>query len=151
MQFSHGFEVDQTPAQVWMFTSDVPSLLDCIPGVKSVACLGQELYQAVISERVGPFKVEFHIDAEVSCPEPGRLLKAVGGGKDAVLGSTVQIKIAVSLSEMPSGATHVDVNAELTVFGKLATLGFGVMQHKARENMNGFAANMKRHLEEGLA
>ena len=55
------------------------------------------------------------------------------------------------IDETASGGTRVTVDTDLSVLGKLATLGFGIMQRKAQENMNQFAANMKRRMEEGTA
>lgn len=149
MQFAHSFDVERPHGEVWQFVRDVPAVLACIPGVKSATPDGENRYQAVVTERVGPFKVEFHIAAEVSEPEPGRHLEAKGGGKDVLLGSTMQLKINVTLDETPSGGTRVGIDTDLAVLGKLATLGFGIMQRKAQENMARFAANMKQRLEEG--
>lgn len=149
MQFAHSFDVERPHAEVWRFVRDVPAVLACIPGVKSATPDGDGRYKAVVTERVGPFKVEFHLDAEVSEPEPGRHLLAKGGGKDVLLGSTMQLKIDVVLDETDGGGTRVSVDTDLAVLGKLATLGFGIMQRKAQDNMNKFAANMKQRLEEG--
>jgi carbon monoxide dehydrogenase subunit G len=151
LQFAHSFDVERPRAEVWDFVRDVPAVLACIPGVKSCTPSGDGRYRAVVTERVGPFKVEFHLDAEVSEPEPGRQLEAKGGGRDVLLGSTMQLRINVTLDEAPSGGTRVSVDTDLAVLGKLATLGFGIMQRKAQENMNQFAANMKQRLEEGAA
>jgi carbon monoxide dehydrogenase subunit G len=148
LQFAHSFDVARPRDAVWQFVRDIPAVLSCIPGCKSATAEGEGRYAIVFTERVGPFKVEFHLNADVTEPEPGRRLEAKGSGKDVLLGSTMQLKIAVALDDTAGGGTRVSIDTDLNVLGKLATLGFGIMQRKAQESMNQFAATMKARLEE---
>ena len=88
MQYAHEFTVNRPIAEVWGFVNDLPGLLRCIPGCSSAEVNDDGSIAAVVGDRVGPFRVEFHIRGVATVHSENYALSATADGKDVRLGST---------------------------------------------------------------
>jgi carbon monoxide dehydrogenase subunit G len=146
LRFEQRFEVARDPGAVWTFLWDVPKLASCLPGVvEARPTEDPRRYTAVVAERVGPFQVRFYLDVEVAEVDEGRRVRAVASGKDSKLASQMRVDLEVRLA--PEGAgTAVDVAADVTVLGKLGTLGHSVIKRRGEEVVAKFAQNLRAAL-----
>lgn len=151
MQYAYEFVVNRPLSQVWAFVTDIPGLLRCIPGCQSAEQQADGAVSAVVAERVGPFKVEFHLQGTTSADPAAYTLKATAGGKDIHVGSTMNLSLDLRLAAEGEEQTRVAFQADVTILGKLATLGFSIMKDKAQKTMQGFAEQVRKRLEEGAA
>lgn len=148
MHFSHAFTAPAPAEQTWQLVSDVPAVLACLPGCSGVLDLGGDRYRLALAQRVGPFQVQFQAEAKVQREVAARRLQATGEGKDGRMGNSIQFDLALQLNAA-SDATHVAIEAEINVRGPVAQLGFGIMQHKARETFAEFTARVQAALGQG--
>jgi carbon monoxide dehydrogenase subunit G len=74
-------------------------------------------------------------------------LVSVGEGLDARIKERVKLRAALTLEPRDTTATEVSYTIDLTVFGKLAALGLGVMKVKAGQMAADFAACIRTRLE----
>lgn len=132
---------------VWDFLWDVPRLAACIPGAKEVRTVEDgKRYAAVVSEKVGPFKVQFPLEITVLEVDPPARLRARAGGRDAAVDGLVKVDLDVSLRAV-EGGTALGLRAEIAVLGKLGTLGHSVIVRKGTDIVDRFAASVRAQLE----
>lgn len=132
---------------VWDFLWDVPRLAACIPGAKEVRTVEDgKRYAATVSEKVGPFRVQFPLQIEVLEVEPPARLLARAGGRDASVDGLVKVNLDVSLTAVEAG-TALRIVAEIAVLGKLGTLGHSVIVRKGTDIVDRFAGAVRAQLE----
>ncbi|SRR5579871_2207268 len=134
------------PEHVWPFLWDVSRVARCLPGCTDARTIvPYERYEARVSQRLGPFKVEFPLAITVLETVERRRLRAQATGRDALIGSVLRATLELELERTESGSRLVIV-ADASVGGKLGALGAGVIQHKADEMMTQFADALQREL-----
>lgn len=147
MEFVQEITVAVPPEKVWAFLWDIEGMARCIPGCQSAKEIEpHKRYEAVVGERVGPFKVQFPLDIEVVEAQAPVRLRAVAGGKDSSVGSSVRLRLDLDINA-DQGRTVLQVHAEVTVLGKLAALGYSMIKRKADEIITQFAQALRRELE----
>ena len=147
MRFEKEIAVAASPDKVWAFLWDVERVAKCLPGCRDVrTVVPHERYEAVVGERVGPFKVQFPLDIQVLEADEARRLRAQATGRDAAMGSALKVMLDLQLEKTDTGSRLVIVT-ETSIMGKLAALGHSVIQHKADGIMTQFAQAVQRELE----
>ncbi len=150
MEFDKQVAISAPPVQVWAFLWDVERMARCIPGCRSARTVEPEKrYEAVVGERVGPFKVQFPLDIEVVEAQAPVRLRAKATGRDTSVGSSLQMRLDLDIGQA-EGQTVLRLRTEVTILGKLASLGHGMITRKADEIMEKFAQALRREIE-GLA
>jgi len=147
MRFEKEIAVAASPDKVWAFLWDVERVAKCLPGCRDVrTVVPHERYEAVVGERVGPFKVQFPLDIQVLEADEARRLRAQATGRDAALASALKVMLDLQLEKTDTGSRLMIVT-ETSILGKLAALGHSVIQHKADGIMTQFAQAVQRELE----
>lgn len=147
MKFEKAITVAAAPQEVWAFLWDVERVARCLPGCREVRTIApRERYAAVISERVGPFKVQFPVEIQVLEVDEPRRLKAQAGGRDSAVGSSLKVTLDLIVESAGTG-TRLVISADASILGKMGTLGHGVIQHKADAIMTQFAETLRQELE----
>jgi len=132
---------------VWNFLWDVPRLAACIPGAKDVQTVEERRrYTAVVAEKVGPFKVQFPLTIEVVEVQAGERLRARANGRDAAVDGLVKVDLDVTVTPADTGTT-LKVAADISVLGKLGTLGHSVIVRKGTDIVDRFAEAVRAQLE----
>ncbi|MCL6641329.1 MAG: SRPBCC family protein [Candidatus Rokubacteria bacterium] len=147
MEFTREIPTAASPEGVWALLWDVERLARCIPGCQSARAVEPPVrYEATVAERVGPFKVTFPLDIEVLEAQAPKRLRAKATGRDASVGSSLQLQLDLAIE--PAGdRTVLRLRAEVSVLGKLAALGGGMIRRKADEIMDRFAQALRRELD----
>lgn len=142
-------ETVQAPVlKVWEELWNVQKLIGYIPGVESVETLEEgKRYKARVRDRVGPFHVSFQLDVVVETAEHGSFLKARVSGAERRLASTLQQVIEIRLAESAPGETSINVGADVSILGKLGSLGDGLIRARALEAISTFVASLKKDIE----
>lgn len=149
MRISKNLQIDQPPAKVWSFLWDVERVAKCLPGCRDVRTIvPHERYAAVVSERVGPFGVQFPLEIQILEAQPQRRLKAQATGRDARMGSSLRVTLELVLEECETGSV-LRVATDATVRGKLGALGQGIIERKANQIMENFAVALGQTLRSG--
>jgi uncharacterized protein len=139
MQFDLASEIPSAPERIWPVLLDVRRIAACIPGCEQVEELAPLAhYKALMKQKVGPFRVE--VPAEIFVEEltaPERV-RARATGRDKYTGTSFSVALAVDLAATDGGRSTLKVGAELTVAGRLASLGYAVIRKRAEENFAEF-------------
>jgi carbon monoxide dehydrogenase subunit G len=130
------------PERVWQALWDVPRMVACVPGcVEAREVEPRRRYAARMSQRVGPIALSVPLDIRVTEEAPGRLALEARG-RDGMLAAEVQMSVRLSVEAVAAGS-RLAVEAEGRVLGKLGALGASVIQRRAEELVDEFAARLR--------
>jgi len=147
LQFQKEVEILAPREKVWQFIWDVDRFIACVPGCKDAKTLEEgKRYSAIMTEKVGPFKVEFPTTIEVLEREELTRIKAQASGADNKIGSRMKIELDVNLRS-EGDRTVLGFIAGVDILGKLAALGHGIIKRKADQVLDEFAQAVKKKLE----
>jgi carbon monoxide dehydrogenase subunit G len=133
--------------EVWDFLWDTERLASCIQGCEKVEVIEpKSRYAAWVGAKVGPFKVNFAIELEVMEVEALHI-KAKAAGKDSSVAASLRADIDLKLKDVSDQRTELDFKTDVTILGKLATLGHWIIKKKADETMSYFVDRIKAQLE----
>jgi carbon monoxide dehydrogenase subunit G len=134
-------------ARVWEFLWDVPRMAACIPGASDVRALEDgRRYAAVVADKLGPFRVKFPLEIEVLEATPPVRLRARAGGRDTAVDGLVKVELDVALADA-EGGTSMRLAADISVLGKLGTLGHSVIVRRGNDIVDRFGAAVRGQLE----
>lgn len=147
MQFEKQVTVAAPRQIVWDFLWDVPRLTACIPGCEQAATVEPyKRYQATVQDRVGPFKVNVPLDIEVlEAAAPERLV-ALATGRDPVMQSRLKVELDLALHAPQAQTTTLHFRTDVTVMGKLGTLGHSVIVRRGDAVIEAFAMAIRSAL-----
>ena len=122
MDLSNSFVVPADIETAWKALQDVEGLAPCMPGATLDTHDGDD-FTGSVKVKLGP-------------------VSQVYGGKDTRGGGTAQGKVRATLVAEAPDRTRVDVVTELSITGKAAQFGRGVMQDVASRIIDQFANNL---------
>src|ERR1051326_3647646 len=131
MIFEDTFTVLAPVGDVWAFLSDPQRVAPCIPGAERIDVVDDRHYHVVAGARVSFLSVAVAMNVTVTEIEEPRRLVSVAEGMDPRIKERVKLTSALTLAPRGPDATDVSYRIDLTVFGKLAALGLGVIKGKA--------------------
>lgn len=149
MHFEKEIIVARSPDAVWQFLWDVERVARCLPGCREArTVVPHERYAAVVGERIGPFSVTFPLEIQILEVEEGRRLRAQAAGRDSAMGSSLRATLDLAVEPRGDGSV-LQVVSDAAVLGRLGTLAQGMIQRKADQIMEQFAAAIREALEVG--
>lgn len=147
MRLERQFAVPASPAAVWDFFWDVPTLASCIPGCVGVTPAGEpDRYTALVEVAVGRFRVQFELTIDVVDSHECQSVRARAQGRDRVTRSTLVSDLDFNVAEDGSGGAIVTLGNELQVFGRLASLGHSMIKRRSEDLMDEFADGLRARL-----
>ena len=151
MELQNSFVVPTDIDTAWKSLQDVEGLAPCMPGATLESHDGDD-FTGNVKVKLGPVSMVFGGWAKfVSRDEATHTLVIEGSGKDSRGGGTAKGQVtAVLVAEAPD-RTRVDVNTDLTITGKAAQFGRGVMQDVAGRIVDQFAGNLATLIAAGAA
>jgi carbon monoxide dehydrogenase subunit G len=146
MRFEGNLLIAKPVERVWEFLWDVERLSRCIPGCQSVKTLKErEKYELTVKDNVGPISVQFDMLADVKKLDPLKRIEIAMEGKDFKAGGMRQ---TMALALNPRGnETEIIFETDISVFGRLGTLGYPFVKKKAESVIKEFGENVKGALE----
>jgi hypothetical protein len=147
MIFEDRFTVQAPVSQVWAFLRDPQRVAACIPGAERIEVIDDRHYHVVAGARVSFLSVSFAMNVTVTeVEEPVRLV-SLAEGMDPRIKERMKLSSTLTLAPRGETATDVSYTIDLTVFGKLASLGFAVIKGKAGQMAADFADCIRTRLE----
>ncbi|MDT4915265.1 MAG: uncharacterized protein QOC66_4393 [Pseudonocardiales bacterium] len=139
MRFERELLVTATPDQSWKILTDVPRLVSWVTildDAKEIAPL--ESYQAVLMDRMGPFRLRADLDISVSEVEVGKQIRVRANGEDRQVSSRIAVDAMLTLASGEESRTRIRVVGAYEVVGRVATLGSGMIKQKASKIIDEF-------------
>lgn len=117
---------------VWEKLNDPETLKACIPGCDSLDVIGENEFQAVATNRIGPVKARFKGRVKLTDLDPPNGYKISGEGDGGVAGFA-KGGASVKLEPTDEGGTMLKYDVEAQIGGKLAQLGQRLINGAAKK------------------
>ena len=145
MEFSNEFRVSLPADPAWDLLNDVERIAPCMPGAQLTGADGDE-YQGTVKVRVGPVSVQYKGTATIEARDlENRTLTLRAAGRDSRGQGNASAHVTALL--VPDGdGTRVTVTTQLSVTGKVAQFGKGVMEDISRKLLSQFTVNLEEML-----
>ncbi|MYG98256.1 MAG: hypothetical protein F4144_02170 [Acidimicrobiaceae bacterium] len=142
MELNDSFEVAHPIGAVWDVITDVERIAPCLPGAQLTGSDG-DAYEGLVKVKVGPITSQYNGKASFTERDDAnhRLLMSASG-RDTRGAGNASAEITVALEAVSDTATRVSVNTDLTITGKVAQFGRGVLADVSKKLMGQFADNL---------
>ena len=139
MELTNEFRVGVPVEQAWSVLTDVERIAPCMPGAELQEVEGDE-YRGVVKVKVGPITAQYKGKATFQeRDEAGRRIVLRAEGRDTRGAGNANAVITATMSPDGDG-TKVSVVTDLTVTGKVAQMGRGVMADVSAKLLDQFVA-----------
>jgi uncharacterized protein len=143
MELNNEFRVGVPPAVAWSVLTDVERIAPCLPGAQLSEVEGDE-YRGVVKVKVGPITAQYKGKATfLERDEAAGRVVLRAEGRDTRGQGNANATITASLTADGEG-TKVNVVTDLTVTGKVAQFGRGVLAEVSAKLLNQFVASLER-------
>lgn len=142
MQLSNEFEVAAPIEQTWKVLTDLERIAPCLPGAQLQEVEGDE-HRGIIKVKVGPITAQYKGKAVfVERDDAAHRAVLQADGRDTRGQGNASATISAQLTPTDAG-THVSVDTDLSVTGKVAQFGRGVMADVSSKLMAQFVENLE--------
>ncbi|MCY3649668.1 MAG: hypothetical protein F4Y99_09890 [Acidimicrobiaceae bacterium] len=142
MELNDSFEVAHPVDAVWEVITDVERIAPCLPGAQLTGSDG-DVHEGLVKVKVGPITSQYKGKASFTERDDAahRLLMSASG-RDTRGAGNASAEITVALEAVTEASTRVSVHTDLTITGKVAQFGRGVLADVSRKLMGQFADNL---------
>ncbi|MCP5027503.1 MAG: SRPBCC family protein [Actinomycetia bacterium] len=143
MELNNEFEVERGIQETWEILTDVERIAPCLPGAQLQEIEGDE-YRGVVKVKVGPITAQYK-GAATFVEKDDTSHKAVldAKGRDTRGQGNATAQITAQLTSLTDTRTKVEVNTDLTITGKVAQFGRGVMAEVSAKLLDQFVENLE--------
>ena len=143
MDLSNSFVVPADIDTAWKTLLDVEAIAPCMPGA-TLESVDGDAFSGSVKVKLGPVNMTYGGKAHfVEKDEVQHRAVIQGTGKETRGSGTASALVTTQLVAEGPDRTRVDVTTDLTVTGKPAQFGRGVMQDVAGRIIDQFSANLE--------
>jgi len=148
MELTHEFGVAVPPAHAWAVLTDVERIAPCMPGAQLQEVEGEE-FRGVVKVKVGPITAQYKGKATFLEKDEaaGRIVLRAEGRDTRGQGNANATITATLLGD--GDATKVTVTTDLTVTGKVAQFGRGVLADVSAKLLQQFVSCLETKVLKG--
>jgi uncharacterized protein len=150
MELTNDFEVAVPVDEAWAVLTDIERIAPCMPGAQLQEVEGDE-YRGIVKVKVGPITAQYKGKATfVEKDDTGHVAVLKADGRDTRGQGNANAVITARLA--PAGeSTKVSVHTDLTVTGKVAQFGRGVLADVSAKLLDQFVENLETTVLRGGA
>lgn len=146
MELTNDFTVPVGVERAWEVLTDVELIAPCLPGAQLQEIDGDE-YRGIVKVKVGPITAQYKGAATFKeKDETNRRLVLDAGGRDTRGQGSADAVITVTMAET-DGSTHVEVHSDVTIKGKVAQFGRGMIADVSAKLLTQFVECLEGKLE----
>jgi carbon monoxide dehydrogenase subunit G len=143
MELINEFDVSVPIDTAWAVLTDVERIAPCLPGAQLQEIEGEE-YRGIVKVKVGPITAQYKGRARfLESDSSAYRLVLDAAGRDTRGAGNASAIITAQLQSAGSG-THVTVTTDLTVTGKVAQFGRGVLADVSAKILTQFVDNLEQ-------
>ena len=143
MQLENSFTVPSDTETAWQTLLNVEAIAPCMPGATLESVDGDD-FSGNVKVKLGPVSMVYGGTASFLSKDESRHTAVIKGtGKEKRGTGTAQANVSLVLTAEDDARTRVDVTTDLTITGKAAQFGRGVMQDVASRLVDQFASNLE--------
>ena len=142
MELSNEFEVPVPIDEAWSILTDIERIAPCLPGAQLQEIEGEH-YRGIVKVKVGPITAQYKGQATmVEKDDANHKAMLQATGRDTRGAGNASANILAQLTEA-GDRTHVSVLTDLTVTGKVAQFGRGVLADVSAKLLDQFVENLE--------
>lgn len=146
MELVNDFRVPVSAAEAWKVLTDVERVAPCIPGAQLLTVNGDD-FTGAVKVKVGPITVSYQGEATFQeKDEAAQRVVIRANGKETRGSGTASAVVTAQLNDEGAGGTAVAITTDLTISGKAAQFGRGVLADVSGHLIDQFAKNMEADL-----
>jgi len=146
LEFAGAPEVTVSREEVWARLMDPNFVAASAPGVESVEAVDPTHFKVISGIGVGPMRVSFQLDVELSDVVPLERLRMTALGRAS--GSAVDTVSSVRLEPLGKSRTRLNWAATTTISGTVASLGARLLEGIARRLTEDFWTDFARRVSQ---
>ena len=145
MELTHGFTVPGTVEETWERFGDIADLAECFPGAQVTSVSGDS-FEGTVKVKLGPVALVYAGSGSfVSRDEAAHRFVVEAKGRDKRGNGTAAATVTVSMTaDGAADATAVSVQTDLSITGKPAQFGRGMMQDVSDKLLGQFVACLEQ-------
>ncbi|GAC1376935.1 MAG: hypothetical protein NVSMB4_06100 [Acidimicrobiales bacterium] len=148
MELTNEFRVGIPVAEAWAVLTDVERIAPCLPGAQLQEIEGDQ-YRGVVKVKVGPITAQYKgVATFIEQDAAGHRLVLRAEGRDTRGQGNANATVTATLVDDGTG-TAVKVVTDLTITGKVAQFGRGVLADVSGKLIDQFVANLERDVLSG--
>lgn len=145
MELTNEFVIDRPISETWTVLNDLEFIAPCMPGARLTEIEGEE-YRGHVDIKVGPVSASYQGKARfVEQDEPNGRVVLKAEGRDRRQGNANAL-VTATLSAVSESETLVMVHTDLSLSGKIASFGHGVIADVSAKILGQFSENLKEKL-----
>jgi len=150
VELENSFTISTDIETAWKTILDVEKIAPCMPGATLESINGDD-FSGNVKVKLGPVSMVYGGEARFTSKDDATHTAIIDGtGKESRGTGTATAHVAITLVAQSTSVTRVDVTTELTITGKAAQFGRGVMQDVAGRLVNQFAGNLEQVITAGV-
>jgi carbon monoxide dehydrogenase subunit G len=144
VDLQNSFTVPADIETAWNTLLDIQAVAPCMPGATLESQDGDE-FTGNVKVKLGPVSMTFGGEARfIEKDSVAHRAVIEGSGKEARGGGTAKAHVTAQLVAESATSTRVDIDTQLTITGKAAQFGRGVMQDVSGRLITQFATNLEQ-------
>jgi hypothetical protein len=148
MEITDRFHVSTPLAETWKVLLDIERIAPCLPGAQLEEIEGDE-FRGVVKVKVGPITAQYKGAARLAeVDEDRRRILIDASGRDTRGQGNAAAKILVTMAGDESG-TDVSVHTDLSITGKVAQFGRGVLADVSAKLLGQFVERLETDVLNG--
>lgn len=148
MIIENSFDVGADPDRVFDFLQNPHNVATCFPGAELTEDLGDDQYKGKVKIKLGPVTAAFTGVAKITeKDEAARIAVLVAEGKDARGSGTAKATATMHVEPGEDGGSRVLLKTDLTISGKLAQFGRGIMADVSNRMVGDLAKRVRERIE----
>jgi carbon monoxide dehydrogenase subunit G len=146
VELNNEFRVAVPAAKTWQVLTDVERVAPCIPGAQLLSVDGDD-FTGVVKVKVGPITVSYKGDASFQeKDEAAQRVVIKATGKETRGSGNAAAVVTAQLKDDGTRGTIVSITTDLTISGKAAQFGRGVLADVSTNLIGQFARNLEADL-----
>ena len=142
MDLTHEFSVGVPVERAWAVLTDLERIAPCMPGAELQEVDGDD-YRGVVKVKVGPMTAKYKgVASFVERDEAARRAVVRAEGRDTRGQGNASATITATLAPEGDG-THVSLQTDLTITGKVAQFGRGVLAEVSAKLLDQFVTALE--------
>ena len=136
------FKIAAPASAAWQFLQQIEAVAACMPGAEITEQIDAHNYKGKVKSKIGPATMAFDGAIEIKGIDPDkRELRLRGSGQDTKGTSSASMDLTAWVVDGDEAGCELKGQAEVSVNGKVASLGGRMMNQVADQILNQFGKN----------
>jgi carbon monoxide dehydrogenase subunit G len=146
MRFENSFDAPASPGDVYQAMLDIKSVAGCLPGATVGEATENGAYEATIAVKVGPIRLTYGGTVTIADrDDDARRATLVAEAREQRGQGTARATITMAVEPQEPGSRTL-IDTDLSITGRVAQMGQGIMQEVANSMIDQFAACLGERL-----